>query len=183
MAWPSTWERPFQSVFLEVKDQVHLYYTLCSCKLERSFKEILNKCTEVTNENWYGEKNANVSIGAPGMCPCPILSSLWGQQLITFEATPRLVSHLCRLLFSFDWQQFKATPCLVSHLPFAPLLLSPPWCNTPPCQFFGLPPSSTGLATLRGDAEGCQSSTFCPFLGKSLRKHTNSQSFALHHSF
>ena len=97
-------------------------------------------------------QNANVDISTPGMCPCPILSSLWGQQLITFEATPKLVSHLCCLLFPFDGQQFKATPCLVSHLPFAPLLLSPPWCNSPPCQSFGLPPSSTGLATLRGDA-------------------------------
>ena len=124
------------------------------------------------------------------MCPCPILPFLWGQQLVTFEATPWLVSHLCCLLVPFDWQPFKATPCLVSHLPFALSYFHldetiPCLVRHLHCQSFALPPTvplnwQQCLATLWGDAKGCQPFTVCPFLGKSLRKHTNCQWFAFH---
>ena len=87
-------------------------------QLEHLFKEIWDTCTVLTNENWYGEKvDVNIVHLGPGMCPCPSLSSLLGQQLVTFKATPWLVSHLFCVLFPFDWQQFKAIPCLVNDLP------------------------------------------------------------------
>ena len=118
----------FQSVFLRVKDHMQLYYVhIMQLQVGTSFEEILNKCKVLTNENWYGER-VDINIGTPGMCPCPIISSLLGQQLITFEVTPWLVSHLFCPLFPFDWQQFKATPCLVSHLP---CLLQFLWIGNP----------------------------------------------------